>query len=133
MRKRLGRSGPFGPIVTRAAGSRCKELEMAQHKGGHTDELADRIAEADRIASQPRPQRGEYLHATIREGDDEAQAKEKALAERIAAHPEDAGRAVKDFKWIVHEIVSPLRNPILAAALAWDERRKTGNGSGKLH
>ena len=106
---------------------------MVQHK--RTDELAARIAEADRIASEGigRPQRGEYLHATIREGDDEAQAKEKALAEHVARHPEDAGRAVKDFKWIVHEFVSPLRNSILAAALAWDERRKTGNGSGKLH
>ena len=106
---------------------------MVQHK--RTDELAARIAEADRIASEGigRPQRGERLQVTIHEGDDEAQAKEKALAEHIACHPEDAGRTVKDFKWIVHEIVSPSRNPILAAALAWDERRKTGNGSGKLH
>jgi hypothetical protein len=108
---------------------------MTQHKDDHTDELADRIAEADRIASEGigRPQRGEYLHATIREGDDEAvvkEKKEKALAEHVACHPEDAGRTVKDFKWIVHVIVSPLRNPILAAALAWNERRKS---SGKLH
>jgi hypothetical protein len=108
---------------------------MTQHKGGHTDELADRIAEADRIASEGigRPQRGDRLHVIIHEGDDEAQAKEKALAEHVAGHPEDAGRTVRDFKWIVHEIVSPLRNPILAAALAWDEHRKAGNGSSKLH
>jgi hypothetical protein len=58
------------------------------------------------------------LNITINEGDDEAVvagAKEKALAEHIAAHPEDAGRTVKDFFWIVHEIV------------AWP-REQNGNG-----
>jgi hypothetical protein len=45
------------------------------------------------------------LRVIIHEGDDEAAAKEKALAEHIAAHPEDAGRTVKDFNWVVHEIV----------------------------
>jgi hypothetical protein len=30
---------------------------------------------------------------------------EKALAEHIAAHPEDAGLTVRDFKWILSEIV----------------------------
>jgi hypothetical protein len=30
---------------------------------------------------------------------------EKAVAEHIAAHPEDAGRTVKDFRWVVWEIV----------------------------
>jgi hypothetical protein len=48
------------------------------------------------------------LGVIIHEGDDEAAAKEKALAEHIAAHPEDAGRTVKDFKWIVREIVHHL-------------------------
>jgi hypothetical protein len=47
------------------------------------------------------------LRVVIHEGDDEAAAKEKALAEHIAAHPEDAGRTVKDFNWVVHEIVHP--------------------------
>jgi len=37
--------------------------------------------------------------------DDEAAAMEKAVAEHIAAHPEDAGRTVEDFKWILHVIV----------------------------
>jgi len=37
------------------------------------------------------------LQVIIHEGDDEAEAMEKALAEHIAAHPEDAGRTVKDF------------------------------------
>jgi hypothetical protein len=37
--------------------------------------------------------------------DDLAAAKAKALAEHIAAHPEDAGLTVADFKWIVRTIV----------------------------
>ena len=83
---------------------------MTQHKDDHTDELADRIAEADRIASEGigRPQRGEYLHATIHEGDAEAVVKEKqekALAEHVARHPEDAGRMVEDFNWILRVIM----------------------------
>jgi hypothetical protein len=30
---------------------------------------------------------------------------EKALAEHVARHPEDVGRTVEDFKWILWEIV----------------------------
>jgi hypothetical protein len=30
---------------------------------------------------------------------------EKALAEHVARHPEDVGRTVEDFKWIMHVIV----------------------------
>jgi hypothetical protein len=44
----------------------------------------------------------------IAKGDAEAvvkEAQEKALAEHIAAHPEDAGLTVRDFKWILSEIV----------------------------
>ena len=37
--------------------------------------------------------------------DDLAAAAAKALAEHIAAHPEDAGLTVADFKWIVRAIV----------------------------
>src|SRR5215472_6666327 len=108
---------------------------MTQRKDEDRREIEERIAEADRIATEGigRPQRGDRLQVIIHEGDDVAEAMEKALAEHVACHPEDAGRAVKDLKWVVHEIVSPSRNPILAAALAWDERRKTGNGPGKLH
>jgi hypothetical protein len=40
-------------------------------------------------------------------GGDEAEAKEKALAERVARHPEDVGRTVEDFNWILHVIVRP--------------------------
>src|SRR6476659_9562879 len=54
------------------------------------------------LVSRPRP----YLRIIIHEGDDEAAAMEKALAEHVACHPEDAGRTVKDFGWIAHEIVS---------------------------
>ena len=37
--------------------------------------------------------------------DDLVGAQEKAVAEHIAAHPEDAGRTVKDFRWVVWKIV----------------------------
>jgi len=40
--------------------------------------------------------------------DDEAtvkKKKEKALVEHVARHPEDVGRKVEDFNWIMHEIV----------------------------
>src|SRR5256885_8699719 len=33
--------------------------------------------------------------------DDEAEAKEKALAEHVARRPEDVGRTVEDFNWIL--------------------------------
>jgi len=48
-----------------------------------------------------------WLRVIIDEGDDEAEAKEKAkaLAEHVARHPEDVGRGVKAFNWILHEIV----------------------------
>jgi len=109
---------------------------VVQHK--RMDELAARIAAADRAASEGsgRPQRGERLQVIIHEEDAEAvvkEKKEKALAEHVACYPEDAGRTVEDFRWIMHVLVDPLRNPVLAAALAWDERRKTGNGPGRLH
>jgi|SRR5262245_20919623 len=88
---------------------------MTQHKDEDRREIEERIAEADRMATEGigRPYRqGERLKVTIHEGDDVAKAMEKALAEHVARHPEDAGRTVKDFKWIVHELVSFLRNPI---------------------
>jgi hypothetical protein len=53
------------------------------------------------------------LSAIVHEGDDEAVVKEKqekALAEHVARHPEDAGRTVEDFKWILWIIV---RMPIM--------------------
>jgi len=48
------------------------------------------------------------LSAIIDDIDDEAtvkKKKEKALAEHVARYPEDVGRTVEDFNWILHEIV----------------------------
>src|SRR5258708_3836691 len=45
------------------------------------------------------------LQVIIHEGNDKAAAYEKALAEHVGRHPEDAGRTVKDFRWVVWEIV----------------------------
>jgi hypothetical protein len=43
-------------------------------------------------------------------GDDEAEAKQKALAEHVAHHPEDVGLRVEDFNWILNVIVAwPVR------------------------
>jgi hypothetical protein len=51
------------------------------------------------------PPERKWLSAIVHEGDDEAEAKEKALAEHVARHPEDVGRTVEDFKWILNVIV----------------------------
>ena len=47
------------------------------------------------------------LQVIIDDGDEEAEAKEKALAEHVARHPEDVGRTVEDFNWILWVIVRP--------------------------
>jgi hypothetical protein len=62
----------------------------------------------EKIEARLVPPPRKCLGVIIDEGDDEAAAQEKALAEHIAAHPEDAGRTVKDFNWIVREIVHHL-------------------------
>jgi hypothetical protein len=51
----------------------------------------------------------EWLLVTIDDGDDETEAKEKALAEHVARHPEDVGRTVEDFNWVLQVIVRPVR------------------------
>jgi hypothetical protein len=56
-----------------------------------------------RVVPPPR----KCLRVIIDEGDDEAVAMDKALAEHVAYHPEDVGRTVKDFNWIVHIILHP--------------------------
>jgi replicative superfamily II helicase len=56
------------------------------------------------------PPERKRLQAIIHEGDAEAVVKEKqekALAEHVARHPEDVGRTVEDFKWILRAIVRP--------------------------
>jgi len=52
--------------------------------------------------------------------DDLPVAQAKALAEHIAAHPEDAGRTIADFKWIVREIVLQPQELIEDAHIAKD-------------
>jgi hypothetical protein len=49
----------------------------------------------------------EWLRVIIDDGDDEAGAKAKALAEHVAPHPQDIGRTVEDFNWILRSIVRP--------------------------
>ena len=58
------------------------------------------VEAVDALPSQCR----RVLQATADDTDDEAVVKEKqekALAEHIAAHPEDAGLTVRDFKWVL--------------------------------
>jgi hypothetical protein len=60
------------------------------------------------------PPERKWLQAFIDDTDDEAVVKEKqekALAEHIAAHPEDAGLTVRDFKWILHEFLRSWPKP----------------------
>jgi hypothetical protein len=53
------------------------------------------------LGPPPRPS----LFIITHQGDDEAALKAKALAEHVACHPEDVGRTVQDFNWIVWEIM----------------------------
>ena len=62
----------------------------------------------EKIEAKLVPPPRKWLSIIIHEGDAEAVVKEKkeeALAEHVARHPEDAGRTVEDFNWILHEIV----------------------------
>jgi hypothetical protein len=62
----------------------------------------------EKIEAKLVPPERKWLQVIVHEGkDDEAVVKEKALAEHIAAHPEDAGLTVRDFNWIVRVIVRP--------------------------
>jgi hypothetical protein len=63
----------------------------------------------EKIEARLVPPPRKVLRVIIDEGDDEAEAKEKAkaLAEHVARHPEDIGRTVEDFNWIVRSIVRP--------------------------
>jgi hypothetical protein len=59
-----------------------------------------------RLVPPPRKTLSFICHS-FHEGDDrdKKEKMEKALAEHVACHPEDAGRTVKDFNWTVREIV----------------------------
>ena len=58
-----------------------------------------------KVEAKVAPPERKCLWVIVHEGDDEAAAMEKALAEHVASHPEDAGRTVRDFRWIVWLIV----------------------------
>jgi len=58
-----------------------------------------------KVEAKVAPPERKCLVVIVHEGDDEAAAMEKALAEHVASHPEDAGRTVRDFRWIVWLIV----------------------------
>src|SRR5258708_5454455 len=77
------------------------------------------------LVPPPRP----CLVIITHQGDDKGALMEKALAEHVAHHPEDAGRAVKDFDWIEWEIVqclsaAEISEAEISAAAARDEITK---------
>jgi hypothetical protein len=56
------------------------------------------------------PPERKCLKAVVHEHDTEeekAKKQEDALAEHVARHPEDAGRTVEDFDWIVRILFRP--------------------------
>jgi hypothetical protein len=62
----------------------------------------------EKIEAKLVPPERKWLSIIVHEGDAEAVVKEKqekALAEHVAAHPEDASSTVKDFRWFVWRIV----------------------------
>jgi hypothetical protein len=62
----------------------------------------------EKIEAKLVPPPRKWLSAIIHEGDAEAVVKEKkakALAEHVASHPEDVGRTVEEFNWIMRVIV----------------------------
>src|SRR5215813_12245838 len=65
----------------------------------------------EKIEAKLVPPERKCLCAIIHEGDDEAEAKEKALAEHVARHPEDVGRTVADFTWILSVVLKWPANP----------------------
>ena len=66
----------------------------------------------EKVEARLVPPSREWLRVIIDDGDAEAvvkEKKEKALAEHVARHPEDAGRTVADFNWILRIIVRHVR------------------------
>jgi hypothetical protein len=64
----------------------------------------------EKIEARLVPPPRKWLRVIIHDGDDEAEAMEKALAEHIAAHPEDAGLTVGDFDWSLWIVIDPRPN-----------------------
>ena len=63
------------------------------------------------IEAKVAPPERKCLWVIVHEGDDEAAAMEKALAEHVARHPEDVGRKVEDFNWRMQIIVRSWQGP----------------------
>jgi hypothetical protein len=62
----------------------------------------------EEVEAKLTPRGKTWLSAVVHEEDAEAVVKEKqekALAEHVARHPEDAGLTVADFNWMLCEIV----------------------------
>jgi hypothetical protein len=62
----------------------------------------------EKIEAKLVPPERKWLRAIIHEGDAEAvveEKQEKALAEHVTRHPEDVGRTVEEFNWIMRVIV----------------------------
>src|SRR5215472_11561031 len=85
---------PLRVLQVKVYAARDKEKALALLAARAPDAFADRTVE------------------DINWRDDLAAAQAEAVAEHIAAHPEDAGRTVKDFRWVVHEIVLEPQEPI---------------------
>ena len=98
---RIGRLATFGQVI-KALGKTIR----AMSDGSLDSQVGARICnglgimraclEMAALVPPPRP----CLSIITHEGDDAAAAMEKALAEHVACHPEDAGRTVEDFNWI---------------------------------
>jgi hypothetical protein len=68
----------------------------------------------EKIEAKLVPPERKWLRAIVDDTDDEAvvkEKKEKALAEHVARHPEDVGRKVEDFNWIMQIIVRSWQGP----------------------
>jgi hypothetical protein len=78
---------PLRVLQVKVYAARDKEKALAEVAARYPDAFAGRTVE------------------DINWSDDLAAAQAEALAEHIAAHPEDAGLTVADFKWIVRTIV----------------------------
>jgi hypothetical protein len=88
--------------LARLLAGRCLSIIVHELREGESREKAF----AELAARYPQNVAGKTVD-DLNWSDDLVGAQEKALAEHIAAHPEHAGCTVKDFAWIIREIVSP--------------------------
>jgi hypothetical protein len=105
---RIGRLANLGQVI-KALGKTIRRGPAPMKPSASRIERMLAKVEA-RLVPPPR----KYLSAIIDDIDDEAtvkRKKEKALAEHVARHPEDVGRTVEDFNWILAEIVRSWQGP----------------------